>query len=78
VVDVKKGPDSIRAGIKWLQGLNGIYINKYLTPNLYREWTEYEYVVDKNDEVTSKLPDSDNHSIDATRYAFSVEIKYVA
>lgn len=76
VVDVKKGPDSVRAGIKWLQELNGIYICKYKTPNVYREFTEYEYIVDKDDNVTSKLPDKNNHTIDSTRYGFSLEIKY--
>ena len=76
VIDVKKGPDSVRAGIKWLQSLNGIYINKYITPNIYREFKEYEYELDKNDEVTSKLPDKDNHTIDATRYSFVYEILY--
>lgn len=75
-VDVKKGPDSIRAGIKWLQGLNGIYINKYKTPNIYREFKEYEYELDKEDNVTAKLPDKSNHTIDATRYSFVYEILY--
>jgi phage terminase large subunit len=74
VVDVKK--TLILAGIKFLQGLNGIYINKYLTPEIYKEYTEYEYEVDKDDNVTSKLPDYNNHRIDATRYGFSLEIKY--
>lgn len=74
-LDVKKGPDSVRAGIKWLQSLNGIYINKYRTPNIYREFTGYEYVIDKDDTITDKLSDKDNHTIDATRYAFVYEIK---
>lgn len=78
IIGAIKGPDSIRGGIKWLQGLNAIYINEYLTPNIYREFTEYEYVVDKDDNVTSKLPDTNNHTIDGTRYAFNLEIKYVA
>lgn len=77
VLDVKKGPDSVRAGIKWLQGLNGIYINKIKTPNLYKEFTEYEYVVTKDDVVTAELPDKFNHTIDATRYALVNEIKYL-
>lgn len=76
ILDVKKGPDSVRAGIKWLQGLNGIYINKYKTPETYKEFTEYEYIVDKDDQVTSKLPDENNHTIDSTRYGFCNEIKY--
>lgn len=71
-----KGPDSVKAGIKFLQGLNGIFINKYKTPNIYKEFTEYEYFIDKEDNVTSKLIDKDNHSIDATRYALCLEIKY--
>lgn len=76
ILDAKKWPDSIMAGLKWLQGLNGIYINKYLTPNIYREFTEYEYLLDKEDNITSKLPDSRNHTIDGTRYGFCNEIRY--
>lgn len=76
VLDVKKGPDSVRAGIKWLQDLNGIYICKYITPEIYREFTSYEYIVDKDDQVTAKLPDAGNHTIDSTRYGFCNEIRY--
>lgn len=76
IADVKKGPDSVRAGIKWLQGLNAIYICKFKTPSVYKEFTEYEYVVDREDNVTSKLIDKNNHTIDSTRYGFSLEIKY--
>ena len=76
ILDVKKGPDSVRAGIKWFQGLNGIHINKFLTPNIYREFTGYEYIVDRDDSVTSELPDENNHTIDATRYGFVNEIKW--
>ena len=77
VYNVIKGPESRRAGIKWLQGLNGIYICPALTPYTYKEFTEYEYIVDKNDSVTSELPDDNDHAIDATRYAFNIEIKFV-
>lgn len=76
VLNVKKWPDSVRAGIKWLQSLNGIYICKYLTPHIYKEFKEYEYILDKEDNVTSKLPDENNHTIDSTRYAFVDEIRY--
>lgn len=76
VLDVKKGPDSVRAGVKWLQDLNGIYICKYITPETYREFTSYEYIVDKDDQVTAKLPDAGNHTIDSTRYGFCNEIRY--
>ena len=76
IVPAIKGHDSILAGIKFLQGLNGIYICKTLTPGIYTEFNEYEYVIDKNDNVTSKLPDKHNHYIDSTRYAFNLEIMY--
>lgn len=78
IIGAIKGPDSIAAGIKWLQSLNGIYICKTLTPCIYAEFNEYEYMVDKDGVVLSKLPDKKNHSIDGTRYAFNLEIKYVA
>ena len=77
VIGAIKGPDSIAAGIKWLQGLNSIYISPTLTPNIYKEFTEYEYIVDRNDQVTNKLVQGMEHSIDATRYAFNLEIKYI-
>ena len=79
IVGVKKKPDSVRGGIKWLQSLNGIYISKTLTPQIYKEFTEYEYIVDKKtDEVTAELPDKNNHFIDATRYALVDVITYDA
>lgn len=74
ITGVKKGPDSVRYGIDWLQGLNGIYIDKAVTPNVYKEFTEYEYEIDKNEQYTGELPDKNNHYIDATRYAESVDM----
>ena len=76
IENVRKGPDSVRGGIKWLQSLSGIYIDPCLTPNVYREFSQYEYIVDKDDTVTSGLPDNNNHWIDSTRYALSLEIRY--
>lgn len=70
-----KGPDSIRAGIMWLQDLNAIYICKYKTKEAFEEFSKYEYLLDKDDKVTTKLPDKNNHSIDATRYAFVDDIR---
>ena len=79
VIPVDKGGSagSIRAGIKFLQGMNGIFISPVLTPKTYKEFTEYEYVLDKNDEVTTKLSDKNNHFIDATRYSFYIDILYL-
>ena len=64
-----KGPDSIRYGIKWLQGLRHIYIDKRRCPHTFREFTQYEYEQDKDGNFVSAYPDADNHSIDAVRYA---------
>ena len=63
-----KGPDSVRYGIKWLQGLNNIYIDKRRCPKTYKEFTHYEYMQDRDGNFISDYPDEDNHSIDAVRY----------
>ena len=65
----EKGPESVRYGIKWLQGLNHIYIDRKYCPNTFREFSNYEYEQDKDGNFISAYPDADNHSIDATRYA---------
>jgi phage terminase large subunit len=64
-----KGPDSVRYGIKWLQGLNHIYIDKRKCPLTFKEFTHYEYETDSAGNFISDYPDRDNHSIDAVRYA---------
>lgn len=65
----KKGPDSLVYSMKWLQSLNHIYIDPKRCPCAYKEFIEYEYDRDKEDEVVSGYPDRDNHSIDSCRYA---------
>ena len=65
----EKGPDSVRYGIKWLQGLRHIYIDKRRCPETYKEFMNYEYEQDRDGNFISAYPDADNHSIDATRYA---------
>lgn len=65
----EKGPDSIVYSMKWLQSLNHIYIDPNRCPETYKEFVEYEYERDKNDEVISGYPDMNNHSIDSVRYA---------
>lgn len=61
----EKGPESVRYGIKWLQGLNHIYIDKRKCPLTYREFVNYEYEQDRDGNFISSYPDKDNHSIDA-------------
>lgn len=65
----EKGPESVRYGIKWLQGLNHIYIDRHYCPKTWKEFTNYEYEQDKDGNFISAYPDENNHSIDATRYA---------
>lgn len=64
-----KGPDSIRYGIKWLQGLNHIYIDRKHCPETFKEFSTYEFEQDKDGNFISEYPDENNHGIDATRYA---------
>lgn len=64
-----KGPDSVRYGIKWLQGMNHIYIDKRRCPETWKEFSTYEFEQDKDGNFISDYPDENNHSIDATRYA---------
>lgn len=69
VIGARKGPDSVDYGIKWLQSLNKIYIDKRRCPNTYREFVCYEYEQTRDGQYISAYPDKDNHAIDATRYA---------
>lgn len=70
IYGAKKGPDSVNYGMKWLQGLNHIYIDRRKCPNTYKEFVNYEYERNKDDEFISAYPDKNNHAIDACRYAF--------
>ncbi len=63
-----KYPGSVAYGVKWLQSKR-LVIDPKRTPNAFREFTGYEYVTTKDGEFTTDLPDKDNHTIDATRYA---------
>lgn len=65
----EKGAESVRYGIKWLQGLNHIYIDKRTCPLTYWEFVNYEYEQDRQGNFISAYPDENNHSIDAVRYS---------
>ena len=64
----EKGPDSVRYGMKWLQSLIKIVIDPVRCPHTAKEFSKYEYELDKDGNPTSVYPDKDNHSIDAVRY----------
>lgn len=65
----KKGPDSVDYGVRWLQNLAHIYIDRHRAPNTYREFISYEYEHNREGQFISAYPDKDNHAIDAVRYA---------
>lgn len=64
-----KGPESVEYGIKWLQGLRHIYIDKKRCPETFKEFVNYEYEQDRDGNFISQYPDENNHSIDCVRYA---------
>lgn len=64
-----KGPESVEYGIKWLQGLRHIYIDKKRCPETFKEFINYEYEQDRDGNFISQYPDENNHSVDAVRYA---------
>lgn len=68
-IPAKKGPDSVRHGMRWLQDLGAIVIDPARTPNIAREFSAYEYKQDRFGNFLAEYPDKDNHTIDATRYA---------
>lgn len=72
---VKKGPDSVEYGEEWLDDLDAIVIDPLRTPNIAREFENIDYATDKNGDPLPRLEDKNNHTIDATRYAFEDDMK---
>ncbi len=68
IIACTKYPGSVNYGVKWLQSRK-IVIDPARTPNAHREFTGYEYMKTKDGEFLADVPDKDNHSIDAVRYA---------
>ncbi|MBQ6373192.1 MAG: phage terminase large subunit [Clostridia bacterium] len=68
-VAATKGPGSVRASMKWLQGLREIVIDPVRCPWAAREFSEYEYERDRAGEPVDVFPDANNHAIDGVRYA---------
>lgn len=73
VSGVKKGPDSVEYGIKFLQDLEAIIIDDTRCPETAREFLNYELEQDNNGGFKAGYPDKNNHTIDATRYAMNYE-----
>lgn len=70
---VKKGPDTIEYGIKFLQDLEAIIIDDHRCPETAREFLTYELDKDANGNFKAGYPDKNNHSIDSVRYAMNDE-----
>lgn len=75
IYGVKKGPDSVDYGIRWLQSLDEIVIDKRRCPNTYREFVSYEYERNREGQFISAYPDKNNHAIDAVRYAMREDMR---
>ncbi len=75
VFGVKKGPDSVQYGEEWLDDLDFICIDPLRTPNIAKEFESIDYQTDKDGNPKPRLEDKDNHTIDATRYAFSEDME---
>lgn len=64
------GGTSVTDGMKWLQSRAKIVIDPQRCPWTAREFSEYEYAIDKKTgDVMPGYVDAANHSIDMTRYA---------
>lgn len=71
----RKGAGSVSFGIKWLAALESIVIDPARCPAAAREFTSYEYPSDGFGGFRARLPDKDNHCVDATRYALEGEMR---
>ena len=74
-VGAKKGPGSVREGIRFLQELSEIVIDPKKCPNAAREFSCYEYERDAWGNYRADCPDKNNHLIDAARYALEDMIR---
>lgn len=72
---VKKGPDSVEFGERWLDDLDFICIDPKRTPKIAFEFENIDYQVDRDGNPKPRLEDKDNHAIDATRYAMSEDMR---
>jgi phage terminase large subunit len=69
----KKGKDSKPHGIKWLQAIAKIIIDRKRTPDVVHDFECYEYLKDKNGNIIYEYP-KEPHSSAAVRYALNEKI----
>ena len=70
-----KGKGSVEYGEKWLGDLEAIVIDPERTPNIAKEFQMIDYATDRDGNPLPRLEDKNNHTIDATRYAFERDMK---
>lgn len=63
ITPAKKGPGSIEHGIKFLQDMNEIIIDRGRAPNTAREFENYELERDSHGNFKGSYPDKDNHCL---------------
>ena len=74
-ISTKKGAGSVESGIKYLQAFEHIYIHPSCH-NVYDEFCNYQWKLDKNGEEMPEPVDAYNHAIDAIRYALEDDMSY--
>ena len=67
----EKGPGTVDYSMKWLSSRAKIVIDPNRCPVAVKEFTNYEFDKDKDDNYISKYVDKDNHTIDSVRYALN-------
>lgn len=73
-VGCKKGPGSREHGYRWLQDQGAIIIDPKRTPNIAREFSQYEFTQDRNGNFLPEYPDKEDHTIDSAHYSLEPEI----
>lgn len=72
ITKAQKGPGSIEEGLRFLSlTCAKIFIDPERCPNTYRELSQYAYEQDSKGVIDYRIPDKNNHAIDALRYAVS-------
>ena len=69
IVPARKGKDSVRHGIRFIQG-ETIYVTK-TSVNLIKEYRGYLWKTDGNGKVLDEPEDGDDHLLDALRYGLT-------
>ena len=63
-----------RLSYDWLAGLREIVIDPAGCPRTFEEFTCKEFLRDRDGRWIDEIPDGDDHSIDAVRYAMMDDV----